>query len=187
MALKAWENFYVIAGSAGAALIGLQFVVMALLADMELPRSSGGVDAFATPTIVHFGTVLLVSGVATAPWPSLSVPALLLALIGGVGVCYAVLVALRARRQRDYTPVFEDWAFHVLLPGAAYFGFAIAAMRLRRTPADALFIVAAAVFLLLFVGIHNAWDTVRYFVVERQDLNARTSGDADDARGDRRS
>ncbi len=181
MGLKEWESFYVIAGSAAAALIGLQFVVMALLADMDLPRSSGGVDAFATPTIVHFGAVLLVSGMATAPWPSLGAAALLLALLGAIGVVYAVLVARRARRQREYAPVFEDWAFHVLIPGAAYACIAVGALLLRVESMTALFTIAAAAFLLLFTGIHNAWDTVRYFVVERRELKEGGSSDGKDA------
>jgi hypothetical protein len=59
-ALAGWENFYVIVGSSAGALIGLQFVVMALIANM--PRGPGAAqagNAFATPTVVHFGTVLL--------------------------------------------------------------------------------------------------------------------------------
>lgn len=30
-----------------------------------------------------------------------------------------------------------------------------------------MFTIGAAVLLLLFIGIHNAWDTVTYIVVER--------------------
>ena len=33
--LVPWESFYVIVGSSGAALTGLQFVVIALLADVR--------------------------------------------------------------------------------------------------------------------------------------------------------
>jgi hypothetical protein len=61
-ALDGWENFYVIVGSSAGALIGLQFVVITLIADMPIARSdaqAGG--AFATPSVVHFGVVLLLS------------------------------------------------------------------------------------------------------------------------------
>ena len=34
--LAQWQNFYVIAGSSAGALTGLQFVVMALIADSEM-------------------------------------------------------------------------------------------------------------------------------------------------------
>jgi hypothetical protein len=71
-ALAGWENFYVIVGSSAGTLIGLQFVVMALIADM--PRTPGQAqagDAFAMPTIVHFATVLLLSATLSAPWHSI--------------------------------------------------------------------------------------------------------------------
>jgi hypothetical protein len=42
-ALAGWENFYVVGGSSAGALIGLQFVVMALIADM--PRTPGQAQA----------------------------------------------------------------------------------------------------------------------------------------------
>jgi hypothetical protein len=55
-----WQNFYVIVGSSAGALIGLQFVVITLIAARPIAgdaQSAGA--AFATPTIVHFGVVLL--------------------------------------------------------------------------------------------------------------------------------
>ena len=53
--LSGWQNFYVIVGSSAGALIGLQFVVIALIADMPIVRGQAQAGAaFATPTIVHF-------------------------------------------------------------------------------------------------------------------------------------
>lgn len=37
--LKAWESFYVIVGSSAGALTGLQFVVIALIAEAQAARS----------------------------------------------------------------------------------------------------------------------------------------------------
>jgi len=71
-ALKDWQNFYVIFGSAAGALIGLQFVVLTLIAgiprNINLSPDAGA--AFSTPTIVHFVTVLIVSGIQCIPWQS---------------------------------------------------------------------------------------------------------------------
>ena len=59
-ALAGWENFYVIVGSSTGALIGLQFVVITLIADMPIAGGQAQAGkAFATPTIVHFGAALL--------------------------------------------------------------------------------------------------------------------------------
>jgi len=66
--IAAWQNFYVIVGSSAAALTGLQFVVMALVADLPGPGSVRSIDAFATPTMVHFGGVLVLSAILSAPW-----------------------------------------------------------------------------------------------------------------------
>ena len=72
--LTHWESFYVIVGSSAAALTGLMFVVVALVAESESRRrdAASGIDAFGTPTIVHFCSALLVSAVLSAPWASLS-------------------------------------------------------------------------------------------------------------------
>src|SRR6266850_4097158 len=67
-ALTEWANFYVIVGSSAGAMIGLQFVVMTLVADREVPTSQALGSAFATPSIVHFVAALLLSALVTAPW-----------------------------------------------------------------------------------------------------------------------
>ena len=64
-----WDSFYVIVGSAAGALIGLQFVVMTLIAEKPARDMQRAGAAFATPTIVHFGAVLLVSALMRVPWP----------------------------------------------------------------------------------------------------------------------
>ena len=42
----------------------------------------------------------------------------------------------------------------------------IAGILLPGQPAQALFIIAAATLLLLFVGIHNAWDNVTFIAID---------------------
>jgi uncharacterized membrane protein YdcZ (DUF606 family) len=109
--LAKWDSFYVIVGSAAGALIGLQFVVMTLLADRpQRPAPEAGA-AFATPTIMHFCAVLLLSAVLRAPWQSITPIAVFWGLMGFSGVVYAALVAWRMRKQTVYRPVFEDWFF----------------------------------------------------------------------------
>jgi hypothetical protein len=161
-----WQNFYVIVGSAAAALTGLQFVAIALVANLPVRGSADSVDAFGTPTIVHFGTVLLLSAIFSAPWGGVGAPTLLCSLCGVMGFVYVIIVALRARGQTEYQPVFEDWLFHVLLPAIAY-GVLAPAYAARSYVDRALFGVATATLLLLFIGIHNAWDTVMYLVLTR--------------------
>jgi hypothetical protein len=165
--LVAWESFYVIVGSSGAALTGLQFVVIALIAESRARSTGREIDAFGTPTIVHFCAVLLVSAILSAPWHALSSVGLALGACGVAGVVYGVIVVRRARRQTAYRPVWEDWLWHAVLPLIAYAVLLVAAIVLRTHPQRVLFVIGVTALLLLFIGIHNAWDTVTYIAVER--------------------
>jgi|SRR5262249_31658123 len=165
--LAEWNSFYVITGSAAGALIGLQFVVMGLIANRPQIRAPEAGAAFATPSVVHFGVVLLLSAVASAPWHAISAVTMFWGLVGLGGIVYAVVVTRRMRRQNFYQPVFEDWLFHVLLPFAAYAMLAGSAYVTDVHARLALFVVGGATLLLLFVGIHNAWDAVTYHVFSR--------------------
>jgi len=51
--LAEWESVYMIVGSAAGALIGLQFVVMTLIAERPPLRAAEAGAVFATPTIAH--------------------------------------------------------------------------------------------------------------------------------------
>ena len=168
-ALQGWENFYVIVGSSAGTLIGLQFVVMTLLADMPIARSDAQAgEAFGTPNVVHFGVVLFLSAVVSAPWHGITIVAVLWGLVGLSGVVYAVVVARRMRSQTVYKPVFEDWLFHLLLPLTVYAMLAVSACAAYSHARPALFTLGAGALLLFFIGIHNAWDTVMYHVFVRK-------------------
>jgi hypothetical protein len=159
--LTTWESFYVIVGSSAAALTGLQFVVIALVAEARRPSASSEIAAFGTPTVVHFCAVLLMSAILSAPWRALEGARILLLASGLAGLGYAALVIARARRTR-YRPVFEDWLWHAVLPTVAYGGLFLAALTMGRHTEESLFVIGAVALLLLFIGIHNAWDTVTF-------------------------
>jgi len=162
--LAEWKDFYVIVGSAAAVLIGLQFVVLTIAPTRPGSRSPELGSAVATPTVVHLGTVLLLAALVAAPWKSVSSVAVLNILIGLAGLAYMIFVLRRMQLQTDYEPVFEDWLFHILLPFAAYTILTIAAVFSISYEHYGLFGVAAAALLLLFIAIHNAWDSIAYLV-----------------------
>ncbi|HEX6480532.1 MAG TPA: hypothetical protein VF043_16975 [Ktedonobacteraceae bacterium] len=165
--LAAWQNFYVLIGTAAATLTGLTFVVITLIAGGRVRMlSSEGVGVFSTPNVFYFGSALLVAAILSAPWPALWHADLLLGLCGLGGVTYVVIVLRRARRQTAYQPVLEDWLWYAAFPLVSYIALVVAAIVLPGNAAPALFVIAAATVLLLFIGIHNAWDTVTYLVLE---------------------
>lgn len=159
-----WDSFYVIVGSAAGALIGLQFVVLTLIAERPPTGAAEAGAAFGSPTIVHFGAVLFLSALLHAPWQTITVAEILWGLLGLGGMVYTVIVARRMCKQPVYQPVFEDWLFHVALPVFAYAILALTSFAASSHTREALFGVGGAALLLLFIGIHNAWDSVAYHV-----------------------
>ena len=166
--LEHWDSFYVIVGSSAGALIGLQFVVLTLIAERPPVGAAGASAAFGTPTIVHFGTALFLSAALRAPWQTAAPIAVLLGLAGLAGAAYTANVVRRMRVQIAYKPDFEDWLCHVLVPLAAYAALALAALAAHSHESETLFVVGAAVLVLLFTGIHNAWDAVSYHVLVKR-------------------
>ncbi len=166
--LATWQTFYVLIGSAAATLTGLMFVVVTLIAGVRVRVSSPGEaqGAFASPNVVHFCLALLVAAILSAPWQALWNASLLLGLCGLGGAIYAVIVLRRVRRQADYQPVLEDWLWHTVFPLVSHTAFLVAAIVLPGHPAPALFVIAAGTVLLLFIGIHNAWDNVLFIAME---------------------
>ncbi len=168
-ALTDWENFYVIIGGSAGALIGLQFVVLTLMADMPVIQGEEqATSAFTTPSVVHFQLVLLPSAVVSAPWGDFTIVAVLWGLMGVGGIVYSYIVARRFWGQAAYDPVFEDWFYYVLLPLAAYLTLVVSAGVAHFYERPALFAVAAAALLLLFTGIHNAWDLITHLIFVRR-------------------
>ncbi|HEY3808794.1 MAG TPA: hypothetical protein VGL50_02555 [Steroidobacteraceae bacterium] len=165
--VEAWSNFYVIAGSSAGGLTGLTFVVIALVADAHAVRMTG-LRAFITPTIIHFSSALLLSALLNVPGQSRLSAAICLGAIGLWGVLYTANTALHVRRlNSDYTADAGDWSWNVLLPLVCYAALLLAGLIMSLHTVLALYITAAVTVLLLFTGIHNAWDIAVWFTAER--------------------
>jgi hypothetical protein len=181
--LKAWESFYIIVGSTAGALTGLQFVVLTLIAGSAPSKArKESISAFGSPNVVHFCAALLATAILSAPWALLRQAGLAVAACGLLGIVYSVVVLRRALRQRVYEPVTEDWVWHVIMPMLAYATLFAAGVILGPGSVGALFFVAGSVLLLVFIGIHNAWDTITYITVEGVPGGAIETGESTKAR-----
>jgi hypothetical protein len=156
--LEEWANFYVIIGSSAAALTGLMFVVVALSAERGI-AAADGLKAFATPTVVHFCSVLLLAAFVSTPGQTVFSLALCVVAAGVVGLAYTSTVIVHARRQNSYEPDLEDWTWYGAMPVFSYSVLFVAGLVMLRRPQMALYLVAATALLLLYAGIHNAWDS----------------------------
>ena len=173
--MKEWESFYVIVGAAGSTLIGIQFIVITLLATVRSRHtSSDSLSAFATPTVVHFAVALVIAAIMAAPWPNAIGAAISVAACGAWGFGYSATVVRRARQQSTYEPSRSDWRWYVLIPATVYAVLFVAGLLIARAGAAA-FVVGAAVITLLLVGIHNAWDTVTFLILRAVRDHTHTS------------
>ena len=166
-ALEGWDNFYVVLGSAAAALLGITFVVIALISERR--ANPAGTSGYITPTVVHFGTVLGLSCFACVPHQNV------MALSMGFGstatglLIYTGVITSNMRRfAENYVPVPEDWIWHVILPAVVYCVLLAMAFLLWREPRQSMYGIASALLLLLFVGIHNSWDVAVSVTVQNK-------------------
>lgn len=161
---RQWENFYVICGSSSAALTGLVFVVVVLSSERRRgrPGQNEGTSIFSSPTIMHFCIAFLISGIFAAPWPAPGLAGTAIGLAGLFGIAYISRVLYRVKRITLYEPDVSDWIWFVGLPMVTYIALCVAGFMLVHVPLQSSFAIGAATLLLIFIGIHNAWDVVTY-------------------------
>lgn len=181
--LAEWDSFYVIVGSGAGALIGLQFVVMTLVAERPIPRAVDAAGAYLTPTVIYFCAALLLSAILRMPWRAATAPAWLCGLMGVAGIIYTLVIGQRMRdlmrTRTGYRAEFEDWLCYFVIPLAAYLALAGSAVAAPAYTREALFGFGIVTLVLLFTGIHNAWDSVSYHLRTRTGREAPP--DRDDA------
>jgi hypothetical protein len=174
LALADWQSFYVLVGSSAGALTGLTFVVITISAERGEETGSAstrltGTRVFITPTAVHFGAALWLSALLCVPGQTALSLAILLAATGIAGLIYCATLISRMLgfSAGIYKPFSSDWVWNVVLPVLAYLALAVTGVMLTYDATFSLYAVSGAVLLLLFIGIHNAWDVVVWMTTER--------------------
>jgi len=166
--LHDWDSFYVTTGTAGASLLGLLFVVVTLVAGFSSSESVIGARAYLTPTLVHFGSVLLLSlavlALYASPWPA----AVVLCLCGLSGLAYLATV-VAARRKIDFVALnWADWIPSGGLPALANACLIAGAAGLIADKSFAPSLIAGAAALFLICGVYGAWDLTLWIVVKER-------------------
>ncbi len=173
LALANWQSFYVLMGSSAAALTGLTFVVITISAERGDVTGSAaarlaGLRVYITPTAVHFAAALWLSALMSIPGQTAGALEVLLTASGLAGLIYCVPLLARMRAGSfGYKPFLSDWIWNAALPVSAYLALTAAGLMLPRQSAPSLYAVSGVVLLLLFIGIHNAWDVVVWMTTER--------------------
>src|SRR5258706_13619669 len=91
-----WENFYLTAGSAAGALIGLTFVVVTLAVGLQSTKGlTRGGQVYLSPIVFHFAVVLVVSEISAIPEISPTAASIVVAMSALGGFSYSVLTSIR--------------------------------------------------------------------------------------------
>jgi hypothetical protein len=141
---------------------------IALVSEAQSVQMSG-LRAFITPTAVHFCSVLAIAALLNVPGQTPSSLGLCLGASGLTGLCYSIGTIVQLYRNRSrYMPAAEDWIWNALLPTLCYLVLLIAGISAPWHAPATLYATAGVSLLLLFIGIHNAWDIAVWFTAQRQ-------------------
>ena len=156
-----WGEFYLLAGSAAAVLIGLIFVVVTLMSDR--PRSSvlDGSKLYMGPIVLGVSFVLALSAAALTPGITARQFALIAAVVALWGLARGVLSIAGIRRLGGEVHWTDVW-FYGAVPSALYVGLASVAWAFCMDWPCAPYALAVVVTGLLLAAVRNEWDLVTW-------------------------
>ncbi len=163
--LHVWHDFYLLIGTASATLIGLMFVAASIASSYMSEQSKAGLQAFFSPTVVHFAAVLIICVVLSAPLRTWAVLGGLVLAIGAVGVGYSSTVWVRMGRGGFTAKIdLADRFWYALSPVAGHLLVVAAGIVALLRHELSLELMAIAIVLLLLAGLRNAWDITAWAV-----------------------
>jgi hypothetical protein len=182
-ALRDWQTFYLLLGSAAAVLIGLLFVAISLAVDLAIDAERASLRGFVTPAVVQFTLVLFVAAVCVMPLQQSGDLGVLILLLGGASLLDAgVTLAALWRQWRGRLAEGQDWIWRVALPVATSLALSGSGVGLLVGVRAALFWLAGGTLVLLAMAIRNAWDLVTWIVAHRNDPRRAGAGGRGTAR-----
>jgi hypothetical protein len=156
-----WHDFYILLGTASAALVALLFVAVSVGATFLSPERSTATRTFMSPVVFHYSSILILSLIALIPGHTPASLAISIAAVAIAGLAYTTVVLVGLARA-SITDTADRFGYGVL-PLMAYLGMlAAAGLAAAELPLNA-HLLAGAMLLLLAINIRNAWDLLLAF------------------------
>jgi hypothetical protein len=157
LSLERWANFYLVASTAAATLLGLLFILITLASERR-PKEQAGIRLYLTPTVVLFGSVLCLAALLTFPTQSRFTASLCAYLVGGAGILYsASLLVIRDGGQKPRWDNPLDVVMYVALPCVAYGLLISGGALLTHSASHGLVLVAVGMLSLIVLAVRNSW------------------------------
>jgi hypothetical protein len=179
--LEHWGEFYLLVGTAAAALVALLFVAASIGAETLARPTDGPTRTYMSPIAFHFTSVLFVSALGLVPSHTRLSLSLLVGVNAAVGIGYTAF--LLRRLFTDHIADLADRFGYGLLPLLAYVAGLGAAWLIFRGSIYGPEMLAATVVLLLVVNIRNTWDLMLSLSRLRVEQETRTRASATDPPG----
>ena len=160
---EGWGDFYLLAGSAAAVLIGLIFVVVTLMQDRPRSTIMIGSRLYMGPVVLHVSFVLVLSAAALVPGMTARHYAIVAAGTSALGLVRGVnsFVGISRVPGPDKPHWSDAWCYGVI-PAALSLALGVVAWSFWVQSAWAIRAGAAVVTGFLLITIRNEWDLVTW-------------------------
>lgn len=172
--LEDWHDFYILLGTAAAALVALLFVAASIGASAMRPEHARARQTYISPVLFHYAAILFTSLIALVPtqtplWLGISIGSVALAgLLYSLFVCFQLIRASVA----DITDLMGYGGG----PAAAYAAALVSACLFKSQSAAAVDVVAGAFMVLLVINIRNAWDLFIALALRSNEERGKSGG-----------
>lgn len=160
---EGWGEFYLMAGSAAAVLIGLIFVVVTLMQDRSRSSVLAGSKLYMGPVLLQVSFVMVLSAAALARGVTAGAIALIAGAVAVWGLVRGVqsIVGIAGLRGPDKAHWTDAW-FYGAIPAALYGLLGAVALGFWTGAPWALHGLAAVITAMLLTSIRNEWDLVTW-------------------------
>jgi hypothetical protein len=163
--LDGWHEFYILLGTAAAALVALLFVAASIGAGYLSTARGSPTHTYTSPIVFHYTYVLFLSLAALIPintdW----------SLAGIIGVSAAIALGyscyIFVRVLRGSAVDLDDRLSYGASPLVAYAAALAASIFIFMRSDVGPPLLAGALILLLLINIRNAWDLTLFFAQRR--------------------
>jgi uncharacterized membrane protein YoaK (UPF0700 family) len=159
-AVSGWHDFYILAGTASATLVGLLFVGLSL--HLRIVIASSEVRSLARVTLANFGAILFVTLFMVIPDDqSTAAFALIASGLASLVIVTPSLVTAAQRGERSLQMRRRDRVRLILrfgLSAASFVAIIVAGGLLFSSFSSAFTWLVVAILVLLIVSLRNTWD-----------------------------
>lgn len=157
--VASWHDFYLMAGTSAATLIGLLFVGISINLDQITSEEGTGVRVLAEQAFANFVIVMFIALFVLIPGQERQILSVELAIVGTLGTVRVVLRTVSIRR-RQVRP-FGGMRYVVRrfgLSAVAGIGTIAVAATLPTNPTTGLYWLIGVVLIFLISAADSAWD-----------------------------